>query len=974
MSVAMRMEANPVGPRSGEQAGGLNTLEKGAAAVTQGSTAAAEEEEEEESVHQHQQPEPAPNTDVVEPAPEPEPMQTDYDSAEAETVQSKRDSQVEPDLHVEREPDPKPQPVEPEPEPELRVEEPRAEEPLPVVDGVWKATGLAASGATHEVVFYLRQVDDNVFGSDVGGEPFALQDGRLLRVGGRAAIGSTVGTLTFEQVSPDGWSTGWHCTVRRKWSSEITPADHAITLGADGHQPLLFVDGTWTGKHQGTFTAVRVDNDDDGNCVAAPADRDSGQRPMSAKERKMLRRVFRGSARRQATERLGGGRTAGSPSPPSAEAHTSISRDSTGGSSGPEVDTAPGITGKVPGGDDTMAPTVTDGGGSLLGWVSSKVWGAGSVQSGVVTANMGATSESNDQGAAAVSTLRQEMQAKIQKELDEIAAATPGLLDNLQAYPAPVRPSRPVLGADDGSETDSTTEDEENSDASHGQKHRHINASRQRRHEQRRRKRKKAAGSSQPGSLEEEMAAFFYELEQAGILTPNTVLAMAEYLEIHADTEWQLLWIAQACALEPLPTGWTEQQLEDGKVVYTRVDTSEDHSGDVDAGRSTSPAVHVQSEHPWDSAYRELIERERVTPSRKAQPWMQFFIGSDPTEASDSFWVNWQTGSLDMDFPFGLDEALNNAPILTFAERARRQQRVAHGHDSSSGLPREPSPATALGAGGDDLMATKTRKKKTKKTKKKDRTIPAAAEQVAVDSQLAAAEALESADTARRERQAAMSAATSAALGWAKRQSNSKLPEVEEGDEDAAGDQGDLDSCFTLPTAKSGSRKQDANHISSQETASPSQQQDLPPHRPEEQAHEQAHEQEHEHGQDQGQGAQGQESGQERGSDPQQGLEQDVEQDVEQDHQEKGTGQAVADEAKQVTSSQVVLAPSTNEASGNDSIRSEAAYVITSGNAKQVSGKESRSVDSKQSEAKSQPAAARGEGGLKTMEDNSNCC
>ena len=67
--------------------------------------------------------------------------------------------------------------------------------------------------------------DEHLGRSVTGG---AGQDGRLLRSGGRAAVGSTVGTLTFEQVSPDGWSTGWHCTVRRKWSSEITVADRAI--------------------------------------------------------------------------------------------------------------------------------------------------------------------------------------------------------------------------------------------------------------------------------------------------------------------------------------------------------------------------------------------------------------------------------------------------------------------------------------------------------------------------------------------------------------------------------------------------------------------------------------------------------------------------------------------------------------------------------------------------------------------------
>jgi hypothetical protein len=92
------------------------------------------------------------------------------------------------------------------------------------------------------------------------------------------------------------------------------------------------------------------------------------------------------------------------------------------------------------------------------------------------------------------------MQAKIQKELDEIAAATPSLLENLEAYPAPVRPSRPVLlprggdggggGGGYGSESDSTTgtdEDDEGRDA-------HINESRRRRQKERRRRQAKGKG------------------------------------------------------------------------------------------------------------------------------------------------------------------------------------------------------------------------------------------------------------------------------------------------------------------------------------------------------------------------------------------------------------------------------------------------------------------------------------------------
>ena len=109
----MRMEPNPVGPRSGEQEGGSNTLET--AAWARGSTAVAVAE-------LAQQPELALTvTGLVEPAPEPEPMQNDYNSVEQDRVehrQSKCESELESD-HVELEPDPKPEPVEREPEPEL---------------------------------------------------------------------------------------------------------------------------------------------------------------------------------------------------------------------------------------------------------------------------------------------------------------------------------------------------------------------------------------------------------------------------------------------------------------------------------------------------------------------------------------------------------------------------------------------------------------------------------------------------------------------------------------------------------------------------------------------------------------------------------------------------------------------------------------------------------------------------------------
>lgn len=75
-------------------------------------------------------------------------------------------------------------------------------------------------------------------------------------------------------------------------------------------------------------------------------------------------------------------------------------------------------------------------------------------------------------------------------------------------------------------------------------------------------------------------------------------------------------------ALEPLPVGWTEQLLEDGPaegtVVYIRAPA---------AGEDLT-AIHAQSEHPLDGAYRRRVAQEREEPSRPRNPWMQFFVGN----------------------------------------------------------------------------------------------------------------------------------------------------------------------------------------------------------------------------------------------------------------------------------------------------------------------------------------------------------
>ena len=66
--------------------------------------------------------------------------------------------------------------------------------------------------------------------------------------------------------------------------------------------------------------------------------------------------------------------------------------------------------------------------------------------------------------------------------------------------------------------------------------------------------RKKRKEARAPRTMEEEANGLFTELEAAGILTPNTVLQMCEYLEIDAVGEWHLIWIAQACGMPaPVP-------------------------------------------------------------------------------------------------------------------------------------------------------------------------------------------------------------------------------------------------------------------------------------------------------------------------------------------------------------------------------------------------------------------------------------
>ena len=217
-----------------------------------------------------------------------------------------------------------------------------------------------------------------------------------------------------------------------------------------------------------------------------------------------MRRVFRGSAKREAAERLGATSPRSStPRATTPRAATPDDADAVDKEGAPE------------------APERTKESAGLLGWVGSKMWG----------------SKEAEQPSAAqlLATQRAEMQAKIQAELDEIAQDST-LLDTLEAYPTPVAPTRPVIKPLE--QVLAETQEAER------EKWRQAKAA----------ARKKRKEARTPRTMEEEANGLFTELEAAGILTPNTVLQMCEYLEIDAVGEWHLIWIAQACGMSaPVP-------------------------------------------------------------------------------------------------------------------------------------------------------------------------------------------------------------------------------------------------------------------------------------------------------------------------------------------------------------------------------------------------------------------------------------
>ena len=46
------------------------------------------------------------------------------------------------------------------------------------------------------------------------------------------------------------------------------------------------------------------------------------------------------------------------------------------------------------------------------------------------------------------------------------------------------------------------------------------------------------------------------DMSLENVVTPGAVLEMAQYLGIDVDSEWDLLWLARECLVEPLPPNW----------------------------------------------------------------------------------------------------------------------------------------------------------------------------------------------------------------------------------------------------------------------------------------------------------------------------------------------------------------------------------------------------------------------------------
>jgi hypothetical protein len=147
-------------------------------------------------------------------------------------------------------------------------------------------------------------------------------------------------------------------------------------------------------------------------------------------------------------------------------------------------------------------------------------------------------------------------------------------------------------------------------------------------------------------------------------VTPGAVLEMAQYLDIDVDSEWDLLWLARECLVEPLPPNWeVRTQLYSGQ--HRHRHTSTRVASETAFARKLIPNLsrycitqeiiseqgqpqfidhttgQVADTHPSDDHFRQALREIRAagprTPDSDAE-WMAFPDENDPRQ---HYWYNW---------------------------------------------------------------------------------------------------------------------------------------------------------------------------------------------------------------------------------------------------------------------------------------------------------------------------------------------
>eukprot|EP01046_Picozoa_sp_COSAG06_P052492 COSAG06_NODE_8827_length_2060_cov_6.395207_2_plen_156_part_00 len=154
--------------------------------------------------------------------------------------------------------------------------------------------------------------------------------------------------------------------------------------------------------------------------------------------------------------------------------------------------------------------------------------------------------------------------------------------------------------------------------------------------------------------MQQEPAEPAEPLENA--VTPAAVLDMAHYLGIDPESEWDLLWLARECLVEPLPVGWEVRLtccwhlLASDRVVTPTPcvcpctsfgqEIISRHGQPQFVDRSSGLVLDV---HPSDETFRAALREIRAAGPRVPDPDAEWMVFSDEFERSKGshYWYNW---------------------------------------------------------------------------------------------------------------------------------------------------------------------------------------------------------------------------------------------------------------------------------------------------------------------------------------------